>query len=475
MISIMLAALSLLDGAAAAQAAAQPDVAIRNVAVVDVTTGEHAVRDVLIDEGTIVAVTDPRQTEAARVVEGEGRYLAPGLWDSHVHVFSSAEEPATAFDMYLLNGVTGVRDMGALLPLAEQKRIQAAVESGDMRGPRLILSGAWVDASPGSWPGMFLADTPEEARARVAEIADQGWAAVKSYSMLREPVYLALAEATRDAGLPLVGHIPETVTLSTALEAGHGVMEHAGRLAKACSTQEAAMIARTAQALQAEDPRTAMISEMATHNRITLETHDPDLCTTVIARIAQSGMAVAPTLVVAGFYTGDRPDPDSERMTVLPTAVRAAWGEPDFRLDAMSDDLLAIADQSIALDHATLAAAHAAGVPVLASTDASFANPFLFHGYSLHDELARYVDLGMSPREALYSATVAPAAAFQLADQDGAIAPGRRADLILLDADPLLDLTTLQAPAAVIAHGRVYGREALSALRQGLLERADAP
>ena len=469
-------AVAALLATGAVQGDPQPDLLIRQVAVVDVAAGSHEVRDVVIDDGRIIAVEAPGSVTAARVIDGEGRFLIPGLWDSHVHVFTHPDEPAAAFDMYLLNGVTGVRDMGALFPLEEQKRIRAAVEAGEMRGPRVVLSGAWVDASPGSWPGMFLADTPAEARARVAEIAEQDWAAVKAYSMLSEPVYLALADAAREAGLPLVGHIPEAVSLMTAVDAGHAVVEHTGRLAKACSLEEGAMVRRVAEALQTDDPRSAMIAEMATHNRIILETHDDRLCSDVIARVAESGMAIAPTLVVAGFYTGDRPEPDAERMRVLPAAIRQAWGEPDFRLDAMTDDLRAIADQSIALDRATLAAARGAGVPILASTDASFANPFIFHGYSLHNELDHYVDdLGMTPREALYSATVAPAAVLGLADQNGSIAPGRRADLVILDADPLEGLDVLRRPSAVIANGRVFDREALEALRDGLLASAEAP
>ncbi len=97
--------------------------------------------------------------------------------------------------------------------------------------------------------------------------------------------------------------------------------------------------------------------------------------------------------------------------------------------------------------------AHAAGVPILASTDASFANPYIFHGVSLLDELDLYVEIGLTPREALFTATVAPPRFFGLADQDGTIAPGRRADLVLLDANPLEGLATLRRPGAVIVGG----------------------
>jgi hypothetical protein len=184
-------------------------------------------------------------------------------------------------------------------------------------------------------------------------------------------------------------------------------------------------------------------------------------------------MHVSPTLVVAGFYVGDRPAADAPRVRMLPPEVRTAWSGPDFRLDAMTDEVRALASQSIALDHRTFLMAQRAGVPILASSDASFANPWLFHGFSLLDELDLYVTIGLTPREALYTATVAPPRFFDLADQDGTIASGRRADLVLLEANPLEDLATLGRPRAVIAGGRVLDRQALDAMEAQLLDRGE--
>jgi len=208
---------------------------------------------------------------------------------------------------------------------------------------------------------------------------------------------------------------------------------------------------------------------MAGQNRIMLETWDQSLCDRVLTQIAEAGMHVSPTLVVANFYTGNWPAPDAPQMRMLPPEVRAAWRRPDFRLEAMTDEVRDLADASIALDHRTFLMAHRAGVPILASSDASFANPYLFHGFSLLDELDLYVAIGLTPREALFAATVAPPRFFGLADQDGTIAPGLRADLVLLDANPLEDLATLRRPEAVIVGGRVLDRQALDAMEADLL------
>jgi Amidohydrolase family len=449
------------------------DTLLTNVTLVDVKTGTLAAGQSVLIEGVRIAGIGPTISapEGTQELDAKGAYLIPGLWDAHVHIFSSPTEPDTALPLYLINGVTGIRDMGALWPITEQLALQARIETGETLGPRLVLSGAWVDASPGSWPGMFLADTPDAARAVVARIADEGWTAVKAYSMLDEPTYLALAEAAHDAGLPFVGHLPERVALGTAVAAGQDGIEHFGRVPMACSTAEARMLADLREVMADGADLDAIFAVMAARNRIILESWDEDLCNKVLASMARVRMHVSPTLVVAGFYVGGGAADDAPRVRMLPADVRTAWSGPDFRLDALTEEVVALASDSIALDHRTFLMAQRAGVPILASSDASFANPWLFHGFSLLDELDLYVEIGLTPREALYTAAVAPPRFFRLADQDGTIAPGRRADLVLLDANPLEDLATLRRPRAVVVGGRVLDRQTLDDMEALLLER----
>ncbi len=469
-----LLAAALLASAGGVAAQAQDAVLVADVNVVDVAASTVAEdQSILIENGVIAAVGADLAPVSTERYDADGAYAIPGLWDSHVHVFSSPTEPDTALPLYLLHGVTGIRDMGALWPIEEQQALQQRIESGEVLGPRLILSGAWVDAAPGSWPGMFLADAPAEARAVVDRIASEGWAAVKAYSMLDEPTYLALAEAAEAHDLPLVGHVPERVALGTALDAGQDGMEHFGRVTMACSTAEGEMLADLRAAMEAGADQSRIFEIMAGRNRIVLETWGRALCEDVLARMAEVGLHVSPTLVVTDFYIGDRPAPDAPRMRMLPAEVREAWEQPDFRLEAMTDEVRDLADASIALDHRTFLMAHTAGVPILAATDASFANPYIFHGASLLAELDRYVEIGLTPREALLTASVAPPLFFGLSDQDGTIAPGRRADLVLLRSNPLDELATLRRPEAVIVGGTVLDRAALDALEADLLAKGE--
>ena len=455
--------------------AAHADSLLTDLTLVDVETGTLTEgQSVLIREGIVAGIgTDMTPTDGSDVIEGADGYLVPGLWDSHFHIFSGATEPDTALPRYLLHGVAGIGDMGAPWPIEAQQELQARIKAGEVVGSSLVLSGAWVDGSPGSWPGMFLADTPDKARAVVDRIASEGWAAVKSYSMPDEPTCLALADAAEAEGLALVGHFPERIALGTAIDAGTDGMEHFGRVTMASATAGVAMIADLRDTMAAGADLPSIFEIMAGQDRIILDTWDEALCAEILARIAVAGMHVSPTLVVADFYTGNWPAPDAPRMRMIPTEVREARGRPDFRLEAMTDEERALAEDSIALYRLTFLKAHRAGVPIRTSSDASFANRYLFHGFSLLDELDLYVEIGLTLREALCTATVAPPRFFDLRDHDGTIAPGRRAGLALLDANPLESLATLRHSRAVIAGGIIPDRATLDALEATLLSEGE--
>jgi imidazolonepropionase-like amidohydrolase len=159
-------------------------------------------------------------------------------------------------------------------------------------------------------------------------------------------------------------------------------------------------------------------------------------------------------------------------MATVPAAVREQWAQADFRRQQMTKEMLDAAPKAIAQDWRTVEIMHEAGVTILAGTDAAFLNPYLFHGGTLHGELERFVALGLTPLEALASATTLPARFFDGEESARGIAPGGRADLVLLGANPLDDIANTRAIVATIASGRLYDRQALDALKQKLEEQA---
>lgn len=449
---------------------------IRNVTIVDVQGNRlEPNRDVVILDDRIKGIQaggTTRLPKKGRVIDGAGKYLLPGLWDFHVHVFTAPGEEDMALPLYILNGITGIRDAGGFRPYAEMRKVADAIGRGERIGPRLVLAGAVIDGPPGAWPGQMVARNAEEGRARVREAKAAGWTFVKSYSLLSQAAYSGVAEEARHHSMPLYGHIPESVTLEAAVKAGHRSIEHFGRVTQACSTEENKMIAANAEALRSADPMPALMSVMAGHNKTTLENWDAERCAAVASRLARANVAVMPSLIVSDFYLGKDPAPDDPRMGSLPKAVREQWSQGDWRRQQMKPDMLELAPRSVALDWKTFKLMHDAGVTLLAGTDAAYANPFIFHGHTLHDELARYVSAGLTPRQALLTATVNPGRFLKRRDLDGRIAWRQRADLVLLDANPLQDISATRLINAVLANGRLYDRAALDAMRRDVEAKA---
>jgi imidazolonepropionase-like amidohydrolase len=476
----LFASLLLLLGytLATPQAVATSDgtLVLRNVTIVDIERNRLGLRrDVVIMGNRIVGIqagNTARVPKQGRLLDGTGKYLMPGLWDFHVHVFSAPGEEDFALPLYILNGITGIRDAGALRSLPEQQRVAAAIERGERVGPRMVLAGALIDGPPGSWPGQMVATSPDEGRQRVRESKAAGWGFIKSYSLLSEPTYLAIADEAKTQGLPLYGHVPESVILATAIEAGHRSVEHFGRITQACSSAEGEMISANAQALQAPQPLPALMAVMMGHNQRTLASWNEQRCTTVLRRLAKAGVAVMPSLMVSDFYLGKDPTPDDPRMQTVPSIVRAQWGQGDWRRQQIPPELLAQAPLSVALDWKTFKMAHDAEVMLLAGTDAAYANPFLFHGFTLHDELQRYVQAGLTPQQALLTATVNPGRWLKRSDLAGRVGIRQKADLVLLDANPLDDIVATRCIHAVVANGRLYDRPTLDALQKSLEAKA---
>lgn len=467
---------TLLWAAAPVWAAGGGTLLIRNVNIVDVQRDRiETRRDVLIKGKRIERIErggTRRSPTPGRVIDGSGRFLIPGLWDFHVHVFTQPGEEDLALMLYIVNGVTGIRDAGGFRAFHAMRDVARAVERGERIGPRIVLAGALIDGPPGAWPGQMVARDASEGRARVRQAQATGWKVIKSYSLLGEAAYLGVAEEAARLGLPLYGHIPESVTLATALAAGHRSVEHFGRITQACSTAEARMVQANTQALQSAEPMPALMRVMAGHNQTTLEHWDAALCADVARRMALAGVAVMPSLMVSDFYLGKDPASDDPRMRRVPQAVRAQWAQGDWRRQQMSPDLLALAPRSVALDWKTFKLMHDAGVTLLAGTDAAYANPFLFHGATLHDELARYVAAGLTPQQALLTATVNPGRFLKRRDLAGRVAAGQRADLVLLDANPLEDIHATRRIHAVVADGRLHDRPALDAMQRDIEARA---
>lgn len=383
---------------------------IVNVTVIDGTgamPGEPT--SVLIRNGRIASIGEMRTPpRGAAVVDGEGKFLIPGLWDMHTHVLTDAD---LAFPKLLAAGVTGIRNMHveAADSLALALRIRSEVEQGRRAGPRVVANGPIVDGPNPVFPGSIAAgDAPSASRA-VRMLKERGADFVKVYDLLPRDAYFAIAAEARKLHLPIAGHVPIWVTAEEAARSGQRSIEHLSGVFEAC-TADGKLDRELKQAMNLW-PISRAISAQQMHATVrkAAATYDASICEPLLAVFAAKQVWQCPTLCMLG-----------ELQKTGMAVVRQ-----------MKD----------------------AGVPVLAGTDAG--NKGSEPGDSLHRELGLLVEAGLTPMEALQSATRNAAMYLGKQKEWGTIEKGRVADLVLLDANPLEDIRNTRRIAAVVVRGRV--------------------
>ena len=387
----------------------------------------------------------------ARVIEGKGQYLIPGLWDMHVHSAFGDWFPGgrdIILPLFIANGVTGVRDMGGDLPVLMEWRKQ--ISAGQIIGPRMIISGPMLDGYlPGGklrFPSSVAVTTPASAVAAVDLLKAQGVDFIKVQSVISHDAYLAAATEAHKRGLPIVGHVPDTVRIKEVVEAGQKSIEHLMGIFEGCSTEEDKFVRGEGNL------------------KLLLTTQDQQRCDVLTRLLARNQTWQVPTL--AWQRGGTFLDQRDLKHQPLEKYVPAYWRDVTWRrfTDEMMPDLLrdplTLREQYFASNLRMVGALHRAGVPFMAGTD-SAPGVYIMPGFSLHDELANFVEAGFTPMESLQTATSNPAKFLGRESSDGSVERGKVADLVLLSANPLDDIRNTQKITAVIASGQLFDRAAL--------------
>jgi imidazolonepropionase-like amidohydrolase len=465
--------------AATPRSAASETIAIAGVTLIDATGGPPLPNTTVVIQGDRIAAVQPtgetRNLADARVVDGAGRFLIPGLWDAHVHTFVFPWQPDVYFPLLLANGVTGVRDMGGALPMPAIDAVRAAIASGERLGPR-IVAGIMVDGPVPVWPFAIAAGTAAEGRAAVAAIAAAGADFVKVYTLLPRGAYLAIADAANARHLSFAGHVPISVTAGEASDAGQRTIEHfSDSLLPYCATAEDEVLAALRAAASGPDPVQSYAAAFFASLPRLLTTFDTGKAAALADRFVSNQTSLTPTLIIArnAALAGDPALMADPRLRYLPTEVVAAWSPPVLAATPAPAAERIVPQQLVDTGEAITLAMQRAGVSLLAGTDLGL--PFVLPGFSLHDELALMVAAGLTPLQALQAATRNPAQAIGRGDDLGTVAPGKLADLVLLDADPLADIANTTRIAAVITAGRVLERPALQDLLQTTATAAATP
>jgi len=462
LLALLLLAPAALAGQVVPPAAPPRDtapVAITDVTVIDVADGGRLAGQTVVIRGTRIAavgtVTRVPVPRGARVIDGRGKFLIPGLWDVHVHSPPDPEARAVFLPLEVANGVTGVRHMWGTPAVLQQR---ADVAGGTLVGPRMVVGSPLVDGPRPMWRGSLTAETEADGRRLVDSLRQRGYDFVKVYQFLPRAAYFGIAGEARRRGIPFAGHVPFSVSAAEAADVGQHSIEHAMNLTITCSRAEDRLRAELAAA--AADTGLALPEHfvlLARGESEPLATYDEARCAPVFAKLASNGTWVVPTLVLhrAHARLRDSATHADPRLRYMSPATRATW-------TAAARGGIPGAET---IDHGitrVIGALRRARVGILAGTDAL--NPYVYPGFSLHDELALLVGAGLTPLEALRAATLDPARFLDATDSLGTVAPGQLADLVLLDADPLADIQNTRKIRAVVLNGRLLDRVALDAL-----------
>jgi len=422
---------------------------IRNVTVVDVLHGSlRAGMCVEISGHRILSLTracEARPRAESRVVDAGGRFLIPGLWDMHVHIFF---DPRACFPLLLANGVTGVRDMGG--PADWLLSWRRRVDRGDVIGPRMVVAGPYLDGPTSSREFVVRIGNPDEARRAVTSLAARGVDFIKIMSVVPREAYFAAAGEANRLGLPFAGHVPESVTAAEASQAGQKSFEHLFGVLSACAVHE--------QELRSHIRPDPVGREFPAYETI-LAAFSDRAAAMLFEEFRRNGTWQTPTLKIWSV----RASLDDPRLYQDPAlgyvsrSMRAGWDpKADYRLRDMTPADIALAKRILDRCFKIVHGMQLAGVGILAGSDTPF--PFCVPGFSLHDELELLVEAGLSPLEALQSATIRPAEFLGRDDSLGTVERGKIADLVLLDGNPLEDIRNTRKIAAVVVNGAYLPR-----------------
>jgi Amidohydrolase family len=422
----------------------QVPLALTHVTVIDVTGGPVR-RDttVLITGDRITAIGDSASISVpadAKEVDATGKFLIPGLWDMHVHWYVR-----DTFTLFTANGVTGVRQMFGNSDLL---RWRDQIAKGSLLGPRMVVASPIIDGPEPVWPNSIAVSNEAEGRKAVRRVKQWGADFVKVYALLPRDAYFGIADEAKQQGIAFVGHAPYSVSPGEASDAGQKSIEHLTGIMIECSDKETELRDKLVKA----DSPGARGRVQAT----ALETYDEKKAADLFARFVKNQTWQCPTLTVlrSSAYLGNESFRDG-RLRYIARQLQERWSRRvPHRIGGDN-----AAKQVFQKELAIVGAMRKAGVPILAGTDTG--NPFCFPGFSLHEELALLVIAGLTPVEALRSATLNPAKFFGLDKTLGTIEQGKIADLVLLNANPLEDIRNTQRINAVISLGRLFDREAL--------------
>lgn len=440
--------------------------AITHVAVIDPAIGKPRPDTTVVIRGRLIEAVlrakEFKPSPSVKIVDGTGKFVIPGLWDMHMH-FRDAKRD---LEMDIANGVLGVRNMGGaakdVFPLRD------AIAHGQQLGPKIVACGPIVDG-PNSWSNpqfTISVKNADEARAAVDSLRSQGSDCIKVYDGLSRESYFAIIAEAKKLELPVVGHLPSAISVREASDAGQRTIEHGMALAGGSTVENDYIQRRMDQSAFQEALRTknfALIpAKIAADQSMMLDHFSQELADEAYSRFAKNHTFLTPTLVTehALAFIDDLSEEHDPRTQYVAPQELAGWKPANGLLTKYrTPEYIAMRKREYAKFLEEVRHAQALGVHLLAGTDITI--PYTFPGFSVHDELKIFVEAGLTPMQALETATTNPALLLGLSKKWGRIEPGYSANLVLLDADPMKNIANTTKINSVVVNGRMLDRKQL--------------
>jgi len=420
---------------------------LEHVNVIDVEHGKViADQSVYIQGHRIKSISPaPIFDTSAIIYDCTGKYVMPGLWDMHIH--DAGDDSSNRHEyvpLFLANGVTGIRDMWGS---DEMLKLKADIEAGRFTGPRMIIGSPIIDGEKPFFKTALSAKTPVQGRHFVDSLKDAGYDFIKIYTVIREPVYLAIADECKRKGIPMEGHLPMEVGLEEAVAAGQRSFEHNFNVNRYLTGREAEYRKWSRHYLDTVHP--PLKAEFMVQNEpLGVSEKDFDLPPVLLHEMIKNRVAIVPTLTLAqgrslsadtmlkrtrgleylslgfiNYWKGQQP--------VLPTDLVQTFGAAAKFLTNK-------------------------GVLILAGTDVN--NPFCVPGFGLQQELINLHNAGLTNLQVLQTATLNPAKFLYKEKDLGTVTAGKLADLLILDDNPLASISNTQKINAVIVNGKYISK-----------------
>ena len=441
--------------------------AITNVTIIDgINSTPKKKMTVLIKNGRIKTIKRTGKVKIppkTKTINGTGKFLIPGLWDMHVHVLYKGF-PEKAFPMLIANGVTSVRDLNGTIELSEVNKIKKQISTGEILGPRMFVAGKLIDGPrPANALGPFVISVKnkQEARQAVRTLKGQGADFIKIYNRITPELFEAIADESKKQKITFVGHTPHLLRAEDVSNAGQKSIEHLTGVLEGAASSEKNLIEVTKNILIKEKPTPIDFLKVIEARKKILADYDEEKAQKLFRLFAKNATWHTPTFASYKVISTAADDDFLLKHPLLKyvsTETEKQWMVNStgrkLRYDIMKErfpKLLEIVGKM-----------KRANVRFLAGTDVGV--PYVFPGFSLHDELDFFVKAGFTPFEALQTATRNPAEFMDKLDSLGTVEKGKIADLILLNANPLEDIKNTRKIHGVIKNGLFLDKTKLEKL-----------